>query len=217
MGRQRNNRNSHQRQKVAQEAARIMREEGIRDYLLAKRKAANRLCIVDRSALPGNEEIVEALAEQQRLFGGPAYADRLHALRVAAQQAMILFEEFSPRLVGPVLTGAVTHQSAVNLHVFSDTTELVAYRLMEKNIPYDIDDVRVRYSQDNYKLMPVYSFSAGDISVEATVFSMTGLRHPPACPIDGKPIRRLQLRDVETLVKGHRAQAETQSLSESSL
>ncbi|MGI9263945.1 MAG: hypothetical protein ACR2QU_03380 [Gammaproteobacteria bacterium] len=217
MGRHRNNRGSHQRREVAQEAARIMREEGIRDYLLAKRKAANRLCIVDRNALPGNEEIVEALSEQQRLFGGTAYADRLQALRVVAQQAMALFQEFSPRLVGPVLTGAVTDQSAVSLHVFSDTPEQVAYRLLEMNIPYDIDDVRVRYPQDNYKLLPVYSFAVTDISVEATVFSMTGLRHPPTCPIDGKPMRRLQLREVETLVEGHGEQTETQLLSESSL
>jgi hypothetical protein len=57
MARRRHARVEQQRLGVANEAARIMREEGVRDYLLAKRKAAQRLGITDRGALPGNDEI----------------------------------------------------------------------------------------------------------------------------------------------------------------
>ena len=42
MVKRRNSRCEYQRLEVAQEAARIMRGEGVRDYLLAKRKAAMR-------------------------------------------------------------------------------------------------------------------------------------------------------------------------------
>ena len=62
-----------------------MREEGIRDYLSAKRKAASRLGVTDRSALPGNDEIAAAVSEQQRIFGGEAYPARLRALREVAR------------------------------------------------------------------------------------------------------------------------------------
>jgi hypothetical protein len=42
------------RKALAQEAARIMAEHGIEDYLQAKRKAADRLGVNDVSVLPKN-------------------------------------------------------------------------------------------------------------------------------------------------------------------
>ena len=47
-----------------------MSEHGIRDFLTAKRKAAERFGVTDGSVLPKNIEIEDALAEYQRLFGG---------------------------------------------------------------------------------------------------------------------------------------------------
>jgi len=50
-----------------------MAEHGIRDFLIAKRKAAERMGVADMAAvLPRNVEIEQALAEYQRLFGGEA-------------------------------------------------------------------------------------------------------------------------------------------------
>ena len=59
---------------LAQEAARVMAEHGIRDFLAAKRKAAERLGVVDNSVLPKNTEIEAALAQYQRLFVLRAFA-----------------------------------------------------------------------------------------------------------------------------------------------
>ena len=130
---------------------------------------------------------------------------------------MNLFEEFSPRLVGAVLTGIVTDQTAVNLHVFSDAPEDVAHCLLDRNITYDIGEHRVRYHHDRYELQPVYSFAVDDICIEATVFSVTGLRQPPYCPINGKPMQRVQLPAVEALVESHPEPGATQALSETSV
>ena len=58
------------RRALAQEAARIMAEQGIEDFLLAKRKAAERMGATDASVLPKNTEIEEALAEHNRSFEG---------------------------------------------------------------------------------------------------------------------------------------------------
>ena len=52
------------RRALAQEAARIMSEHGIRDFLTAKRKAAERFGVTDGSVLPKNIEIEDALAER---------------------------------------------------------------------------------------------------------------------------------------------------------
>ena len=69
------------RRALAQEAARIMSEHGIRDFLTAKRKAAERFGVTDSAVLPKNIEIEDALAEYQRLFGGDTHTRSLHAQR----------------------------------------------------------------------------------------------------------------------------------------
>ena len=82
-------RGEHLRRALAQEAARLMAEHGIRDFLVAKRKAAERFGVVDGAAmLPKNSEIESALAEYQRLFGGASHLQALHAQRHAALSAM---------------------------------------------------------------------------------------------------------------------------------
>ena len=61
------------RRALAQEAARIMAEHGIEDFLQAKRKAADRLAVHEVSVLPSNVEIEAALRAHQRLFGGDSH------------------------------------------------------------------------------------------------------------------------------------------------
>lgn len=201
MPRKRQNRSSQIRYSVAHEAARLMREHGIKDYLLAKRKAADRLGVNDRTSLPGNDEIAAALTEQQRLFGGDAYRSRLRELRETARRAMTILEKFEPRLVGSVLSGAVTAHSDVNLHVFADAPEDVAFVLMERQIPYEIGERRIRYPGDRTEAMPAYSFMAGDVAIEATVFPPSGLRQPPSCPVDGRPLRRARMPELAELLE----------------
>lgn len=106
------NRDAEQRRRVAVEAARLISEQGIRDYALAKRKAAGRLGIVADSALPKNDEIEEALREHQRLFHADDQPRRLRRYREAAREALVFFARFEPRLVGAVLDGSADRHSA---------------------------------------------------------------------------------------------------------
>jgi hypothetical protein len=188
------------RSRVAQEAARIMREQGVRDFLLAKRKAADRLGVVDRNALPANLEIAEALAEQQRLFGGAAHDDNLRALREVALRAMDLLEPFRPRLVGPVLGGTATPHSNVSLHVFAPTPEDVAFMLIQRAVRYRTADRRVRLANGEYASFPAFEFESGEVGIEATVFPEHGLREAPLCPISGGSMRRARREEVAALL-----------------
>jgi len=77
------------RRALAQEAARIMAQHGIHDFLTAKRKAAERLGVQDASALPRNTEIEAALVEYQRLFDAGGHELTLTAQRRAALHANI--------------------------------------------------------------------------------------------------------------------------------
>jgi len=110
------NGNDRARTMLAQEAARIIVEQGIQDYRLAKTKAAERLGMSARGSLPGNPEIEHAVGEHLKLFGRESHLDLLRILREAALSAMELLAAFTPRLVGPVLHGTAAANSAVNLH-----------------------------------------------------------------------------------------------------
>ncbi len=88
------------RRRVAVEAARLMSESGIRDFQMAKRKAAERLGANDKSQLPNNAEIEDALREHQRLFQSDEQPQTLRRLREEAREAMKFFKDFDPRLVG---------------------------------------------------------------------------------------------------------------------
>ena len=81
MPRKRNNGTERARQVIAQEAARIIVNHGVRDYRVAKQKAAERLGVNSRGSLPGNAEIEAAVAEHLQLFGGEAHDDRLRQRR----------------------------------------------------------------------------------------------------------------------------------------
>jgi hypothetical protein len=188
------------RQAVADEAARIMREQGVDDFLLAKRKAADRLGVTDASILPRNTEIEAALMAHQRLFAADRHEADLAAMRRSALEAMRLMSEFQPRLVGPVLTGTASAHSEINLHLFTESPEAVSIRLEERGVPHEVLERRLRYERDRTVTYPALRFVAGRQTVDAVVFPLDGIRQAPCSPVDGKPMRRASTAEVEALL-----------------
>ncbi|MCO6441110.1 MAG: hypothetical protein J5I81_08510 [Nitrococcus mobilis] len=202
MPRRGNARDSRMRERLIQLAARLMAEEGIRDFHLAKRKAADRLGAPDTRNLPQNREIQAALTDYQRLFGGAAQARQLRRLRGVALEAMEFFARFQPRLVGSVLEGTADAHSDINLHVFADTPEEIALFLMEQHIPFEEDWRRLRFSgSDDYVFLPVYRFVADETRIDLTVFGRLGLRQSPRSYTDGQPMRRANRAAVRRLLQ----------------
>jgi hypothetical protein len=189
------------RRALAQEAARVMAEHGISDFLFAKRKAAERLGVTDNAVLPKNIEIEEALAEYQRLFGGDSHVESLYAQRQVALEAMKRLKEFEPRLVGPVLSGTATEHSQVQIHLFADRPESVTIKLMDQGIPHEVTERRVKMNAERILAYPGVSFEIDDQPIEATVFPMDGIRQAPVSPVDGKPMRRANVNELEALLK----------------
>jgi hypothetical protein len=190
------------RRAIAQEAARVMAEHGIRDFLFAKRKAAERFGVADGAVLPRNKEIEEALAEYQRLFGGDEHVESLLAQRLAAAEAMRWLRDFQPRLVGPVLHGTATLHNDVQLHVFADRAESVAFHLMDHGVPYEVGEKRLKLNADRVLTQPSLEFEIDAQAIEVVVFPVDGIRQSPVSPVDGKPMRRADLAEVEALIAG---------------
>ena len=190
------------RQAIAREAARLMIEHGHEDYGAAKRKAAERFGVTDLAVLPKNTEIEEAIAGHQRLFQPSAHASELSAMRSCAIDAMRLLAEFEPRLVGPLLSGTATAHNDITLHLFADTPESVAVRLMDRGIRHEVAERRLRISRDEFEAYPAVRFTAGGHEVDATIFPRDGIRQAPPGPVDGRPMRRATVKEVEGLLAG---------------
>lgn len=189
-----------QRAEIADMAARIISDEGLRDYHSAKLKAAQRLGYATRAAaLPGNVEVEQALREYQMVFMDDQ-PELLRTLRAEALSAMAFLEPFKPRLVGSVLDGTADRFSAVCLHLFSDTTEEVAIFLQDNNVPFDMSERRFKRANRTFEHVPSVTFAAGDIALDLSLFYTDDIRQAPLSPIDGKPMRRASRAEVQRLI-----------------
>ena len=193
-------RTRERRRRLAHEAARLMAESGIRDYHQAKLKAADRLGIHDDASLPRNREIEDALREYQRLFQGDTQAAGLRERREAALRALEFFREFDARLVGPVLDGTADRHSPVALQLYTDDADAVARHLDQHAIPAESRSRRVRFDRERVGDVPVWVFTAEELTFDLTVLPHDALRQAPLSAIDEKPMKRASASQVRALL-----------------
>jgi len=184
---------------LALEAARIFVEESLTDYGTAKRKAAERLGLGSRAAMPDNARIQAEVLAYQRLFGGAGYVQRLQRMRATAVQAMKLLQEFDPRLTGGVVTGAIGEAHRVQLHAFPDKAEMVDVFLADRGIESKESERDYRYSDGRVESVPMVRFDAGGIGVDVALFEPGQQRRAPLSPVDGLPAKRLTQAQAEAL------------------
>ncbi len=190
-----------ERQRIAQEAARLIRESGINDFDHALRKAATRLGVFDEAGWPRHAQIEEALREQQRLFDPVAQPQALRRRREAAVQAMHFLHAFQPRLAGAVLGGSADGNSPVTLHLHCDDAEAVPHFLHEQGIPATEHSRSMRTgAQRTPGRYPCWEFSADGIAFELVVLPEQALRLPPLSGDDGKPLARASVAQVQRLL-----------------
>jgi len=127
---------SRDRARIAQAAARLIAEHGLTDWSLAKRKAAHQLMLPSNAALPGNDEIEQALVEFHALFGGAAHAAGLRAQRETALDWMRRLEAWSPRLVGGVAAGWAGTHSDIRIELVADDPKAVEITLAGEGVDY---------------------------------------------------------------------------------
>jgi len=188
------------RREVAAEAARIIATEGQGNYHLAKKKAAERVGISQRLALPSNLEVQEALQDYQRLYGGEEHSKHLELLRTEAMDIMAFLSEFSPRLVGPVLDGTASKHSRISFHVFCEEPEILLLFFLENGMPFTQEQRQIRWHDGSYKTIQLLLIEKNGVTAELAVFSQKDIRQAPPSPIDGRPQRRASLLDLECML-----------------
>jgi hypothetical protein len=187
------------RTRIAHLAARMIAEDGISDYGLAKRKAARQAGAPDSRNLPTNLEIEEALRAYQQLYQADEQPERVQRLREVAVEIMRLLEQFNPYLTGAVLSGSAGRHADVHLQVYTDTLKELEIFLHNRQIPFRTREIRV-WIGDADELVPDLVLSTAEADVHVTVLSPVHRRHALRLSLDGRPLERASLESVETLL-----------------
>jgi hypothetical protein len=157
------------RTRIAAAAARLMAEDGIDNFALAKRKAARQLGAADTESLPTNDEVEAALCDYRALYQAEEHPERIAELRRVALDAMRALERFSPYLTGPVLKGIAGPYAEIDLQLYPDSAKDVELFLLERNIAFDTAETR-RFSGDRAHAVSVFKLDWLGAPLRLSVF-----------------------------------------------
>ena len=130
------------RASIANAAARLMAEDGITDFHLAKKKAARQLGLPEHVAFPDNAEVEAELRAYRSLYQGEEHAELLRAMRQSALELLQLLAPFNPYLTGSVLDGTAGEHSRIDILLFADSAKEVEIFLLNRGI--DVEHAEVR-------------------------------------------------------------------------
>jgi len=187
------------RSRIAHLAARLMAEDGIEDYALAKRKAARQAGLPETRELPTNDEVEEALRSYREIYHREEHRDRVRLLRGMALRAMGELAQFNPYLTGSVLNGTAGRYADINIQLFTDSAKAVELYLIDRQIPYRTAQARL-YCGAEPVIAPVFTINDEETEIELTVLTPRELRGPLRTSLEGKIIDRARPGTVEQLL-----------------
>ena len=189
---------NHTRERIAHLAARLMAEDGIEDYALAKRKAARQAGVPATRQLPNNDEVDAALRLYRELYQHEHPA-QLRELRQLALEVMEELARFNPYLTGSVLRGSAGKYAGVHLQLFTDNAKSVEHYLLGCKIEFRSSETRL-YVGDMPFDAPMLSFARDGIDIHLTLLTPRELRSQLKASAEGKPIERARREAVAALL-----------------
>lgn len=198
----------HIRQMIAQQAARMMAEEGVHDYAYAKKKAGRQLGFNENSVLPTNAEIEEEIRLYHEIYNADEQPTELERLRKAALMTMQLFERFNPRLTGSVLDGTAGKFAQTEIHLFADSAKEIEIFLLSQQIPFESSEKSYRISdkpskdkkEKVRKTVPVFTLETELGLQKISVFEFDDLRVATKKTSDGSNAERADIAELKELI-----------------
>ena len=198
----------HIRQMIAQQAARMMAEDGINDFAYAKKKAGKQLGVSEASVMPTNAEIEEEIRLYHEIYNADEQPLELAKLRQAALLTMQLFERFNPHLTGSVLDGTAGKFSQTNIHLFADSAKDVEMFLLNQQIPFESSEKSYRVSdkpskdkkEKVRKTVPVFTLETELGLQKLSVFDVDDMRVVVKRTVDGSNAERADISDLQAIL-----------------
>lgn len=188
------------RAEIAAAAARLMAEDGIDDFALAKRKAARQLGAADTESLPANAEIEQALRAYRALYQADEHPELVLELRRAALEAMQALQQFNPYLTGPVLTGNAGPYAQIELQLYPDSAKDIELFLLERNIAFETSEGR-RFAGDRARAVSIFTLDWDGAPVRLSVLDPRDERLALKTTPAGRVVERAGIAEVGQLVR----------------
>ena len=162
---------------IATVAARMVVEEGL-EYGPAKRRAVKQLGLPGRTALPGNDEIEDAVVDYIALFCADTQPAELLALRRLALVWMERMAAFRPHLGGAVWHGTATRLSDIYIQLFCDDSKSAEISLIDHQVDY-VPRTVTGFHGESVEALSVHAFCPDlkeDVGVHLLVYDRDDVR-----------------------------------------
>lgn len=171
-------------------AARMVVEEGL-EYGPAKRRAVKQMGLPARTALPGNDEIEDAVVEYLSVFCADTQPGELLALRRLALVWMERMAAFRPYLGGAVWHGTATRLSDIYIQLFCDDSKSAEISLIDHQVNY-VPRTVIGFNGETVEALSVHAFCPDlneEVGVHLLVYDRDDVRGALKPDAKGRPPR----------------------------
>ena len=157
---------------IANLAARMIMEEGVKDYFFAKKKAARSLGFHEDINLPTNSQIDNAIEEFHKIYNQGIGIDFLEHFKSQALNIMNMFKNFNPHLMNKLSEGIIPKFPEIKINLFADNIKDIEYVLLNSKIPYEFSETKtnIKSRKNLKKSIPTIYLDSHPIPAEVKVY-----------------------------------------------
>tara|TARA_B110000114_G_scaffold6992_1_gene7122 strand:+ start:197 stop:826 length:630 start_codon:yes stop_codon:yes gene_type:complete len=154
---------------VANLAAQMIMEEGIKDYLYAKKKAAKSLGLNEKASLPTNSQIDKAIDDFNKIFNPNIDIEFLQQFKTHALEIMDIFKNFKPHLMNQLSEGIIPKFPEIKINLFADNLKDVEYVLLNSELSYDFKEVKMNNKVGKNLIKSIPTIYLDNLSIPAEI------------------------------------------------
>ena len=154
---------------VANLAAQLIMEEGIKDYLYAKKKAAKSLGLNENANLPTNSQIDKAIDEFNKIFNPNIDIEFLRQFKIQAIEVMNIFKNFKPHLMNQLSQGVIPKFPEIKINLFADNLKDVEYVLLNSQLSYDFKEVKMNTKEGKRSVRSIPTIYLENLFIPAEI------------------------------------------------
>ena len=154
---------------VANLAAQLIMEEGIKDYLFAKKKAAKSLGLNENVNLPTNSQIDKAIDDFNKIFNPNIDIEFLQQFKTQALEVMNIFKNFKPHLMNQLSQGIIPKFPEIKINLFADNLKDVEYVLLNSELSYDFKEVKMNIKEGKHSMKSIPTIYLENLSIPAEI------------------------------------------------
>jgi hypothetical protein len=154
---------------VANLAAQLIMEEGIKDYLFAKKKAARSLGLNENISLPTNSQIDKAIDDFNKIFNPNIDIEFLQQFKTQALEVMNMFKNFKPHLMNQLSLGIIPKFPEIKINLFADNLKDVEYVLLNSELSYDFKEVKMNIKEGKPSIKSIPTIYLDNLSIPAEI------------------------------------------------